>query len=74
MGRRSPPKLEMLVPGVTEAESWISDATWALTSMARSRVRGRGKKMNIFGRGDRNDEGKGKGRDGHEALAERQAA
>ncbi len=72
MGRRSPPKLEMLVPVVTESKSWISDATWALTSMARSRVRGRGKKMNIVRRGDRDDEGNG--RDRYEALAERQAA
>ena len=35
----------MLVPVVTEAESWISDATWAPASMARSRVRG--EKKNI---------------------------
>lgn len=48
---RSPPKLDMLVVVVREAERWISEGTWAAVSMARSRVRGRRKYIVLFKRG-----------------------
>ena len=49
------------MPVVTEAESWISDATWALAaSMVRNRVRGRRENIIMFRRGDAGDEGKRK--------------